>query len=107
MLRGAKALVGSCFDAGRSDVSSEQAAADTTNIFSSALDPAALKADLHTVGRGGTVIVNEDSFTQRNIEKAGFDSDPLDDGTLDGYQVFRVPMTSITVPSPPSVNTAS
>jgi 2-oxoglutarate/2-oxoacid ferredoxin oxidoreductase subunit alpha len=62
-----------------------------------AMNPAALKADLHTVGRGGTVIVNEDSFTQRNIEKAGFDSDPLDDGTLDGYQVFRVPMTSITV----------
>ena len=51
-----------------------------------AMNPAALKADLHTVGRGGTVIVNEDSFTQRNIEKAGFDSDPLDDGTLDGYR---------------------
>ena len=62
-----------------------------------AMNPAALKADLHTVDRGGTVIVNEDAFTPRNIEKAGFDSDPLEDGTLDGYQMFRVPMTSITV----------
>jgi 2-oxoglutarate ferredoxin oxidoreductase subunit alpha len=62
-----------------------------------AMNPAALRADLHTVERGGTVVVNEDSFTARNIEKAGYDADPLEDGTLDGYQVFRVPMTSITV----------
>ncbi len=62
-----------------------------------AMNPAALKADLDKVVRGGTVIVNEDAFTSRNIEKAGFASDPVTDGTLDGYQVFRVPMTSITV----------
>jgi 2-oxoglutarate/2-oxoacid ferredoxin oxidoreductase subunit alpha len=62
-----------------------------------AMNPAALRADLHTVERGGTIIVNEDAFTSRNLEKAGFSSDPLADGSLDGYQVFRVPMTSITV----------
>jgi 2-oxoglutarate ferredoxin oxidoreductase subunit alpha len=62
-----------------------------------AMNPAALKADLHTVERGGTIIVNEDAFTQRNLDKAGYDADPLSDGTLDGYQLFRVPMTSITV----------
>ena len=62
-----------------------------------AMNPAALKADLDKVIRGGTVIINEDAFTPRNIEKAGFTSDPVADGTLDGYQVYKVPMTSITV----------
>ncbi|MDH5314090.1 MAG: 2-oxoacid:acceptor oxidoreductase subunit alpha [Actinomycetota bacterium] len=62
-----------------------------------AMNPAALKADLSKVDPGGIVIVNDDAFTQRNIEKAGFDGDPMTDGSLDGYQVFRVPMTSITV----------
>jgi 2-oxoglutarate ferredoxin oxidoreductase subunit alpha len=62
-----------------------------------AMNPAALKADLHTVVGGGIVIVNEDAFTQRNVEKAGYASDPVTDGTLDGYQVFKVPMTSITL----------
>ena len=41
-----------------------------------AMNPAALKADLATVGPGGTLIINEDAFTQRNIEKAGYASDP-------------------------------
>ena len=62
-----------------------------------AMNPAALKADLHTVERGGTVILNEDAFTQRNVEKAGYAADPRQDGTLEGFQVFEVPMTSITV----------
>jgi 2-oxoglutarate ferredoxin oxidoreductase subunit alpha len=62
-----------------------------------AMNPAALKADLHTVEGGGTVILNEDAFTQRNIEKAGYAADPRQDGTLEGFQLFEVPMTSITV----------
>ena len=62
-----------------------------------AMNPAALKADLHTVERGGTVILNEDAFTARNIEKAGYAADPRQDGTLEGFQLFEVPMTSITV----------
>ena len=61
------------------------------------MNPAALKADLGSVEKGGTIIVNEDAFTERNLQKAGYAADPLDDGTLDGYQVYRVPMTSITV----------
>jgi 2-oxoglutarate ferredoxin oxidoreductase subunit alpha len=61
------------------------------------MNPAALKADLDTVARGGTIIVNEDAFTQRNLEKAGYASDPITDGSLDGYQVFKVPMTSLTL----------
>jgi 2-oxoglutarate ferredoxin oxidoreductase subunit alpha len=62
-----------------------------------AMNPAALKAELLSVEKGGIVIVNEDAFVQRNLEKAGYSSNPLDDGTLDGFQVYRVPMTSITV----------
>src|SRR4029078_1212738 len=62
-----------------------------------AMNPAALRADLDKVARGGTIIINENSFTQRNLEKAGYASDPTTDGTLDGYQIYPVPMTSITV----------
>jgi 2-oxoglutarate ferredoxin oxidoreductase subunit alpha len=62
-----------------------------------AMNPAALKADLHTVTKGGVVILNEDAFTKRNIEKAGYEQDPVSDGTLEGYQVTKVPMTSMTL----------
>ncbi len=62
-----------------------------------AMNPAALKAELGSVEKGGMLIVNEDAFTQRNIDKAGYTSNPLTDGTLEGYQVYQVPMTSITV----------
>ena len=61
------------------------------------MNPAALKADLDKVAKGGVLILNEDSFTERNVQKAGYAADPLQDGTLDGYQVYKVPMTSITV----------
>jgi 2-oxoglutarate ferredoxin oxidoreductase subunit alpha len=43
------------------------------------------------------VIVNEDGFTDHNLRKAGYESNPLEDGSLDEFQVFRVPMTSMTV----------
>src|SRR5215467_12089615 len=62
-----------------------------------AMNPAALKADLDKVARGGTLILNEDAFQQRNLDKAGYETDPRTDGSLDGYQVYSVPMTSITV----------
>jgi 2-oxoglutarate/2-oxoacid ferredoxin oxidoreductase subunit alpha len=62
-----------------------------------AMNPAALRADLHTVERGGSLILNQDAFTQRNVEKAGYATDPRHDGSLDGYQVYEVPMTSMTV----------
>ncbi len=61
-----------------------------------AMNPAALKADLHRLEMGGTLIVNEDSFDERNLEKAGYDANPLDDGTVANYRVLKVPMTSIT-----------
>src|SRR5881628_145994 len=58
-----------------------------------AMNPAALKTNLRAVERGGTLIVNEDAFTESNLRKAGYGSNPLDDDTLGDYQVFRVPMT--------------
>jgi len=62
-----------------------------------AMNPAALKTNLGDLEKGGTLIVNEDAFVDRNLEKAGYDSNPLDDDSLEGYQVYRVPMTSMTV----------
>jgi 2-oxoglutarate ferredoxin oxidoreductase subunit alpha len=62
-----------------------------------AMNPAALKAELKLLRPGATIIVNEDAFTQRNLEKAGYTSNPLTDGSLEGYQVYPVPMTTITV----------
>jgi 2-oxoglutarate/2-oxoacid ferredoxin oxidoreductase subunit alpha len=62
-----------------------------------AMNPAALRAELKLVEKGGTIIVNEDAFTQRNLEKAGYTANPLQDGSLDGYRLYLVPMTSITV----------
>ena len=62
-----------------------------------AMNPAALRTNLAALEPGGTVIVNEDSFTDANLRKAGYGADPLEDRTLESYQVFRVPMTSMTV----------
>jgi 2-oxoglutarate/2-oxoacid ferredoxin oxidoreductase subunit alpha len=61
-----------------------------------AMNPAALKANLASLEAGGTVIVNEDAFTDNNLRKAGYEDSPLDDGSLEGYQLFRVPMTTMT-----------
>jgi 2-oxoglutarate/2-oxoacid ferredoxin oxidoreductase subunit alpha len=61
-----------------------------------AMNPAALKADLHRLETGGTLILNEDAFDERNLEKAEYTSNPLDDGTIAGYRVIKVPMTSMT-----------
>jgi 2-oxoglutarate ferredoxin oxidoreductase subunit alpha len=69
---------------------------DAPNVLV-AMNPAALKANIKDLEKGGVVIANDDAFVDRNLEKAGYGSNPLDDGSLDGYQVYRVPMTSITL----------
>ncbi len=69
---------------------------DAPNVLV-AMNPAALKANLSEVERGATLIVNEDAFTQRNFDKAGYKSNPLEDGSLEGYRVHRIPMTALTV----------
>jgi 2-oxoglutarate ferredoxin oxidoreductase subunit alpha len=68
---------------------------DAPNVLV-AMNPAALKASLSTLEPGGTLIVNEDTFDERNLTKAGYTANPLDDGSLAGYTLHRVPMTSIT-----------
>src|ERR1041385_6197790 len=60
-----------------------------------AMNPAALRSNIGDLEKGGMLIVNEDSFIDRNLEKAGYEANPLTDGSLDGYQVYQVPMTSI------------
>jgi 2-oxoglutarate ferredoxin oxidoreductase subunit alpha len=61
-----------------------------------AMNPAALKSDLHRLRSDGSVILNIDAFTDRNLEKAGYSEDPRTDGTLDAYKVYEVPMTELT-----------
>ena len=61
-----------------------------------AMNPAALKSDLHTLVPGGTLIVNKDTFEERNLTKAGYDHNPLDGEDLAGYRLIQVPMTSLT-----------
>jgi len=62
-----------------------------------AMNPAALKANLRDLMPGGLLIVNSDAFDDRNLEKVGYSANPLDDGSLDGYQISKVPMTTMTI----------
>ncbi len=61
-----------------------------------AMNPAALRSQLTRLGRDGTVILNEDAFTERNLDKAGYAEDPRTDGTLGARQVIAVPMSRLT-----------
>ena len=60
------------------------------------MNPAALRKELPKLELGGSVIVNVDTFEERNLTKAGYDASPLEDGSLAGYTVYEVPMTSLT-----------
>jgi 2-oxoglutarate ferredoxin oxidoreductase subunit alpha len=62
-----------------------------------AMNPAALKANLRDLPRGGTVIADSDEFTKRNLAKVGYSADPLKDGSLESYRVHALPLTSMTV----------
>ncbi len=62
-----------------------------------AMNPAALKANLKLLRRGGDLIVNTDEFTKRALEKVGYTANPLEDGSLEEYQVHPVALTSMTV----------
>ena len=61
-----------------------------------AMNPAGLKTNLHAVKPGHTIIVDTDSFTRKNLEKAHYESNPLDDGSLENYRVIEVEMTTLT-----------
>ncbi|MGA3154643.1 MAG: 2-oxoacid:acceptor oxidoreductase subunit alpha [Streptosporangiaceae bacterium] len=62
-----------------------------------AMNPAALKANLNDVPRGADIIANTDEFTKRNLAKVGYAQNPLEDGSLDAYQLHAIPITSVTV----------
>jgi 2-oxoglutarate/2-oxoacid ferredoxin oxidoreductase subunit alpha len=62
-----------------------------------AMNPAALKANLADLPRSGDLIVNTDEFTKRNLARVGYEANPLEDGSLDGYHVHALPLTSMTV----------
>ncbi|HEX6683217.1 MAG TPA: 2-oxoacid:acceptor oxidoreductase subunit alpha [Candidatus Limnocylindrales bacterium] len=69
---------------------------DTPNVLV-AMNPAALKANLSELRKGATIIVNTDEFTKRNLQKVGYESNPLEDDTLAGYDVHPVGLTSMTL----------
>ncbi|GAA3739042.1 2-oxoacid:acceptor oxidoreductase subunit alpha [Plantactinospora mayteni] len=69
---------------------------DAPNVLV-AMNPAALKANLADLPRGADIIVNTDEFTRRNLAKVGYQVSPLDDGSLDGYVLHPVALTSMTV----------
>jgi 2-oxoglutarate/2-oxoacid ferredoxin oxidoreductase subunit alpha len=68
---------------------------DSPNVLV-AMNPAALKADIHRLEQNGLLIVNSDSFSERDLTKAGYAYNPLDGDHLSNYRVVEVPMTSLT-----------
>lgn len=69
---------------------------DAPNVLV-AMNPAALRNELPRLEAGGTVIVNVDAFEDRNLTKAGYEANPLTDDSLEGYTVYEVPMSSLTL----------
>ena len=68
---------------------------DSPNVLV-AMNPAALKANIELMAKGTVLLVNSDAFEERNLAKAGYETNPLTDGSLSAYTVYEVPMTSIT-----------
>ncbi len=62
-----------------------------------AMNPAALKANLADLPRGADIIANTDEFTKRNLTRVGYETSPLDDGSLAAYSIHAVAITSMTV----------
>jgi 2-oxoglutarate/2-oxoacid ferredoxin oxidoreductase subunit alpha len=71
---------------------------DAPNVLI-AMNPAALKANIQDMPPGSTLLLNEDAFEQRNLDKAGYAANPVEDGSLSAYRIVQVPMTSITLES--------
>ncbi len=61
-----------------------------------AMNPAALKTNIADLEPGGILIVNEDAFDKKSLQQAGYETNPLEDGTLSDYQLFKVPITKLT-----------
>ena len=61
-----------------------------------AMNPAALKANKNSIKKGGTIIVNIDSFDKKDLEKAGYETSPLEDSSFEGFNIVESPITSLT-----------
>ena len=62
-----------------------------------AMNPAALKVNLPDLDEGGTIIINTDEFTKENLERAAYHSNPLEDGSLTGYRVHQLPISTLNM----------
>jgi 2-oxoglutarate ferredoxin oxidoreductase subunit alpha len=62
-----------------------------------AMNPAALKTNVKDLPKGGTLIVNSDAFSDKNLDKAGYASNPLEDGSLADFAVHSIPLTTMTL----------
>jgi 2-oxoglutarate ferredoxin oxidoreductase subunit alpha len=62
-----------------------------------AMNPAALKANIADLPRGGVIIADTADFTKRNLAKVGYDANPLEDGSLSDYQLHALDLTGMTV----------
>jgi 2-oxoglutarate ferredoxin oxidoreductase subunit alpha len=71
-------------------------AGDAPNVLV-AMNPAALLANLRDLDPGATILLNSDAFDERALQKAGYHADPRSDGSLSGFRVYEVPMTSLTL----------
>ena len=76
---------------------------DAPNVLV-AMNPAALKANLADLPRGAEIIVNTDEFTTRNLAKVGYATNPLEDGSLDGFALHPVGLTSMTIKALEALN---
>ena len=70
-------------------------AGDTADVLV-VMNPAALKVNLNEVVKGGLLVINTDSFTEENLTRSGWKSDPLQDETLKNYTVIKVPFSTLT-----------
>ena len=71
-------------------------AGDTPDVLV-AMNPAALKTNLADLPKGGMLVIDTGSFTDRNLRKAGYDTSPIEDGSLEAYHVMEVDMSQATL----------
>ena len=67
---------------------------DQANVLV-AMNPAALKVNLADLDDGGTIILNTDEFTKENLERAAYKTNPIEDGSLAGYRVHQLPISTL------------
>src|SRR5437660_12293334 len=60
-----------------------------------AMNPAALKTNIKDLETGGILIVNRDAFANSDLHKAGYKTNPLEDGSLKGYRLFKIPINTL------------